>query len=112
LRVTPLLGLGHLPAPGLVPEVQVVSGLKMLGRIKFRAERVKAYLVWIQAFMVLDLWLNSRQLTWLEAIVLGVPVIIVIHVLDKHRVFPGEAEVSWEDNPSFQRLMKKLDRPN
>lgn len=82
--------------------------LHFLGRIKFRLERVKAYAVWAQAVMVLDMWLSSRGIPWWVAIGLGLPVFLAIYIVDKKYIYPGESEVSWRDNPAFKKLLDKI----
>ena len=90
----------------------MVPTLKMLGRVKFRAERVRAYALWAQALMVLDLWLTAHGLSWWLALAVGVPVFFVIYWIDRRWVYPGESEISWRDNPEWQKLMRKMNEPN
>lgn len=80
--------------------------MSAVGRIKFRVERLKSYASWIQAAMVLDLWMRERN-AWL---VLGVLIAgaLAVHYFDKHVVYPGEAAAALENNPEWRNLREEI----
>ena len=83
--------------------------MKFLGRLKFRAERVRGYALWVQALMMADIWLSSRGFSWWVALLVGIPTFLIVYYVDRKYIYPSEAETAWRDNPAFQRLMEDKD---
>jgi len=77
---------------------------------KFWAERARGYALWIQALLIIDIWLRTSSFfTWPIVIMLLVPITALIMYLDYKFVYPGEAESAFKANPEWLALRRDVD---
>lgn len=78
-----------------------------LGELKFRMERLRTYATWVQAAMILDMWMSARGYPVWVFVVLVVGGVIT-HFIDKYFVYPGESAAGLRANPEWASLKDKL----
>ena len=77
--------------------------------LKFWLERARGYALWLNIFLLFDIWRVQSGYSWGFFFVVGIPSLIVLLYVDYKWIFPGEAASSTRANPEWNVLLKKID---
>ena len=78
-----------------------------IGRLSFRLNRVLGHFGKVSQGMVVWLFMESLKnrygvsLWWILAFI---PLVFIVHYIDKKHIYPQESEVAFKDNPAWKRL--------
>jgi len=80
-----------------------------LGKIKFHLERLIQYIQRLQFFMIMYLFIKASGINpwW---ITLLIPLSIIIHIVDRTYVLPGELEEGIHYNPLWSRFLEEFEQ--
>jgi hypothetical protein len=74
-----------------------------LGHAKFEVERIGGYAKFLSWGMMIDLWLKSYHISYVVAILIGLPILLAMSWFDRKFVRGGELEKGLKDNPEWRR---------
>jgi hypothetical protein len=76
---------------------------------KFWAERARGYALWVQAILIIDIWLRTSSFfSWPIVVAILTPITVIIMYLDYKFIYPGEAASSWKANPEWMALRQEV----
>lgn len=79
-----------------------------IGQIKFRVTRLQSYFTIGATFINLLAAFKILGVGYVWLVVIGTPLLIALHLLDKNYVHPHESATMFSDNLEWQEMRRKV----